>query len=167
MYTERDLTGLRAATRRVLEREPDAALVAAAAAPIKRRIPRPGHEERAMVRLPVQIEGSATPGGVPLHAIAKALRAEVPGVTGVSATPAGLSVKFAKRPTAAQRRKLEALLKDRERLERLKPGADDDQSSADGDAALVQALRDPQTSDAAWLRAFRRYAVAHLIEREP
>jgi hypothetical protein len=33
------------------------------------------------------------------------------------------------------------------------------------DDRLLAVLRDPQTTDAAWLRAFRAWAVAHLLER--
>jgi hypothetical protein len=167
IFTERDLSPLRAVTRQVLEREPDAAVVAAAAAPIKRRIPRPGFEQRTDVRLPVELERSANPDGVPLHEVAQELRKDVPGLEGVSATPGGLSLKFSKPPTAAQMRKIDALLSDRARLESLKPAVPVrgpvEPAALAGDDVL-RALRDPQTTDAAWLRAFRAYALEHLIE---
>lgn len=167
-FTTRDLAPLREVTRRILEREPDAAVVAAAVAPIKRRIPRAEHVERTRAPLPVELASAAAPGGVPLSEIAKALRAEAPGLTGVSATPGGLALKFERPPTPAQRKKLDALLSDRARLERLKPAFGGDLTEDDvapvSDDALVRTLRDPQTSDAAWLRAFRRYALAHLIK---
>jgi hypothetical protein len=172
IFTARDLAPLREATRRILEREPDAVLVAAAARPFKRRIPTAVHEERTEVRLPVDVETSTNPEGVPLHEIAKAVREEVPGLTGVSMTPGGLSLKFVKAPTAAQRRKIDALLADKARLEDLKPtlgrvveppparpGTVDDE--------LLRVLRDPEATDAAWLRAFRAYATAHLIPAQP
>jgi hypothetical protein len=167
IFTARDLLPLRAATQRVLEQEPDAALVAAAAKPFKRRIPTAGHVERAEVLLPVAIETSTSPQGVPLHEIAKAVQEEVPAVTGVSVTPGGLSLKFEQAPTAAQRRKLDALLSSKTRLERLKPTPSplpDAVARPEAvDEELLAALRDPQTSDAAWMRAFRRYATARLI----
>ena len=171
IFTARDLLPLRTATQRILEREPDAALVAAAARPFKRRIPTAEHMERTEVRLPVDIETSTSPRGVPLHEIAKAVQDEVPAVTGVSVTPGGLSLKFEKPPTAAQRRKLDALLSSKTRLERLKPalGPAPDAAGArpaTADDELLGALRDPQTSDAAWLRAFRTYATMHLIPPE-
>jgi hypothetical protein len=167
IFTARDLAALRASTQRILEREPDAALVAAAARPFKRRIPTPEHEERTAVRLPVDVETSTTPGGVPLNEIAKAVQDEVPGVTGISATPGGLTLKFAREPTAAQRRKLDTLLADKTRLEELKPvlGAPAlrpvEPAAADDESLRV--LRDPKATNAAWLTAFRSYATAHLL----
>jgi hypothetical protein len=168
IFTARDLAPLRKATRKVLEEEPDAAVVAAAAQPFKRHIPKPEHEEWAEVRLPVEIETSATPEGVPLHEIAKAVRKEAPGVTSLSVTPGGVSLKFDRKPTVAQRRKIQALLGDEARLNALKrPGpaagvAPEARRLTEQDLARV--LRDPETTDAAWLRAFRRYALEHLIE---
>jgi hypothetical protein len=121
IFTAEDLAPLREAARQILEREPDAALVAAAAEPIKRRIPTAAHEQLSDVRLPVDIATSTSPQGVPLHEIAKAVREEVPTVTGLAVTPEGLSLKFDKPPTAAQQRKIDALLGDRARLQRLVP----------------------------------------------
>ena len=169
VFTARDLAPLRRVTERILEREPDAAVVAAAAAPIKRRIPKAAFETRIEARLPVELERATSREGVPLNAIALELRKEVPAVTAVAATPGGLSLKFERPPTPAQQRKIEALLADRERLERLKPqvggGLGASRARARSDDELLQVLQDPQTSDAAWLRAFRQYALAHLIGR--
>lgn len=166
IFTERDLAPLRAVTREVIEREPDAAVVAAAAAPIKRRIPQPGFEQRTDARLPVELERAANPDGVPLHEVAQELRKDVPVLEGISATPGGLSLKFSRPPTAAQRRKIDALLSDRARLEGLKPAVPvrEPVSPELPRDDLLRALRDPQTTDAAWLRAFRAYALEHLIE---
>jgi hypothetical protein len=172
IFTTRDLAPLREITQRIIEREPDAAVVAAAASPFKRRIPTAEHEERTEVRLPVDVAASTTPEGVPLHEIAKAVQKEFPGVTGVSVTPGGVSLKFDKKPTAAQRRKIDSLLSDKARLEELKPAFETPGPAAAALGAaparaeddLVRVLRDPETSDAAWLRAFRAYAVTHLVE---
>ena len=165
IFTARDLAPLRQATQRILEREPDAALVATAARPFKRRIPTAAHEERTTVRLPVDLETSTTPGGVPLNEIAKAVQNEVPGITAVSATPAGLALKFERKPTAAQRRKIDALLSDRVRLEELKPVTVPPvvRPAEPVEPDVLSVLRDPKTTDAAWLKAFRSYATAHLI----
>jgi hypothetical protein len=173
IFTARDLAPLREITQKIVEREPDAAVVAAAASPFKRRIPTAEHEERTEVRLPVDVEASTSPEGVPLHEIAKAVQKEFPGVTGVSVTPGGVSLKFDKKPTAAQRRKIDTLLSDKARLEELKPAFSVPAPAAEAalraaparaEDDLVRVLRDPETSDAAWLRAFRAYAVTHLVE---
>src|SRR5262245_4300820 len=120
-FTTADLAPLREAVQQVLEREPDAAVVAAAAQPIKRRIPTAPHEQLTDVRLPVDVAASTSPEGVPLHEIAKAVHEEVASVTGLSVTSEGLSVKFATPPTPAQQRKITALLTDKTRLEGLIP----------------------------------------------
>jgi hypothetical protein len=170
IFTARDLAPLRKATERILEREPDAALVAAAAEPFKRRIPGAKHQERAGVRLPVEIETSTRPDGVPLHEIASAVQKEFPGVTGVSLTPGGVSLKFEKAPTAAQRRKINTLLSDKTRLESMKPvireapSAPEVVGRAVPEEELRRVLSEPETSDAAWLRAFRKFAVENLVE---
>ena len=139
--------------------------MAAAAQPIKQRIPTAPHEQLAAVRLPVDVATSTSPQGVPLHEIAKAVREEVPNVTGVAVTPAGLSLKFAKPPTAAQQRKIAALLGDKTRLEKLRPAVAAVAAPAPGapapaDDQLLQTLRDPKTTDAAAAR------VPHVGGRE-
>ena len=170
IFTADDLAPLRAAAQQVIEREPDAALVAAAAEPIKRRIPTAAHEELAEVRLPVDVQTSTSPDGVPLHEIAKALQEEAPDVTGVALTPEGLSLKFDKPPTAAQQRKIAALLGDKTRLQGLVTTggvvAAPRGAAPASDDQLLELLRDPQTTDAAWLRAFRTWAVAHVLETQ-
>jgi hypothetical protein len=168
IFTADDLAPLRAAAQQVIEREPDAAVVAAAAEPIKRRIPTAAHEELADVRLPVDVQSSTSPEGVPLHDIAKAIQEEAPNVTGVALTPEGLSVKFDTPPTAAQQRKIAELLGDKTRLQDLVTTggvvAAPRGAAPPDDDRLLDLLRDPQTTDAAWLRAFRSWAVAHLLE---
>lgn len=167
IFTEADLAPLREAAQQILEREPDAAVVAAAAQPIKRRIPTAPHEELTDVRLPVEVATSASPEGVPLHEIAKAVQDEVPSVTGLSVTPEGLTVKFSKPPTPAEQRRITALLSDRTRLEDLKPAvapmtAAFAAAAADDDE-LLRVLLDPQSTNAAWMRAFRTWAAARLF----
>src|SRR3954463_16404547 len=168
IFTTDDLAPLRAVAQQILEREPDAALVAAAAEPIKRRIPTAAHEELAGGRLPGGIATRAGPGGVPLHEIAKAVQEEVPNVTGLAVTPQGLSLKFDKPPTPAQQQRISALLGDKARLQQLAPPvgivAAPRGAAPASDEDLLGVLRDPQTTDAAWLRAFRSWAVANLLE---
>lgn len=167
-FTARDIRPLRRATERVLKTEPDAALVAAAAGPFKRKLPKSKVAIRSEVRLPVEVESSSRPEGVPLSSIADELRKEVPEVTGVSVTPGGVTLKFLREPTEAQRRKAQEILADAPRLQKLRPvirsrGAPLARGLGDDD--VLRILKDPQTSDAAWLKAFRRYAVDHLLER--
>lgn len=176
IFTPKDLKPLRRLTERVVEKQPDAALVAQAAQPFKRRIPKARHEELTEVRLPVEVETSTRPGGVPLHEIASAVRKEFPGVKGVSVTPGGLRLKFDKAPTAAERRKIDGLLGDRERLEAMKPvvreaPARGAEAALEAEAVpteeLEKVLRAPETSDTAWLRAFRSYTVKNLATGQP
>jgi hypothetical protein len=165
-FTTADLAPLREAVQQVLEREPDAAVVAAAAQPIKRRIPTAAHEQLTDVRLPDDVATSTSPGGVPLHEIAKAVQDEVPSVTGLSITPEGLSVKFATPPTPAQQRKITALLTDKTRLEGLLPRVVPVTAAfaaAGGDEQLLDVLRDPRSTNSAWMRAFRTWAAANLF----
>jgi hypothetical protein len=167
IFKAADLAPLREAAQQILEREPDAAVVAAAAEPIKRRIPTAPHEQLTEVRLPVDVATSTSPEGVPLNEIAKALQEAAPTVTGVSVTPQGLSLKFAEAPTAAQQKKITALLADRTRLEALKPVTGHVITAVDEDAELLKVLRDPQSTNAVWMRAFRSWAAAHLFRPEP
>jgi len=165
IFTADDLAPLRAAVQEIIEREPDAAVVASAAEPIKRSIPTAAHEELAEVRLPVEVQSSTNPDGVPLHEIALAVQEEAPNVTGVALTPEGLTLKFDKPPTAAQQRQISALLGDKTRLQDLVTtgGVVAARRGAASDAQLLRVLRDPQTTDAAWLRAFRSWAASHLL----
>lgn len=168
-FTAKDLAPLRKLTARVVEKQPDAAIVAQAAQPFKRKIPTARLEERLEVALPVEIETSTNPGGVPVHEIAQALRKDFPGLRGLSVTPGGVTLKLDKAPTAAQRRKVEGLLADRTRLEALKPVVRE--AAAPGEAVgasvpkeeLERVLAAPDTSDTTWIKAFRKYAVENDI----
>jgi hypothetical protein len=166
LFTPRDLEPV----RKLLDDNPMAAILAGTAVPFKRRMPGPRHVETPELKLPVEVQSRANPQGVPLHEIARALREEAPGVVGVAVGSGGISLKFDRPPTAAQRRKVEALLADRSRLERLKPeiaAAEPAAPRRTSDAQLQRVLRDPDTPDTAWLAAFRQYAVKHLIGPPP
>ena len=168
-FTARDLAPLAKITEKVLKREPDAALVASAAGPFKRHIPKPRHTERIDVRLPVDIETSVHPGGVPLHQIGEAVRKEFSGVSGLSVTPGGVSIKFDREPTAGQRRRIESLLSDPQRLAALAPSVREVSEAPEvdrlPDETVLSVLHDPETSDAAWLRAFRAHSLKQMIQR--
>ncbi len=172
IFTPRDLGPIRLMAEKLMEREPDAVLVAGGAGPFKRRIPRPDHEERREVGLPVDIRSSSNPDGVPLHEIVTQLREEAPGLTGVSVTPGGLSLQFKRAPTATQRKKIDQLLGDQARLEKMRPPPEKEphirkeilaMATEGPEGELRQVLQDPQTSDAAWMKAFRTFATEHLI----
>ncbi len=168
-FKPKDLAPLRRITEQVLEKEPDAAVVVSAAAPFKRRIPKAPHEARVQMKLPVDLRSKDEPQGVPLHAIAREARKEAPGLSGISVTPGGVSLKFKKEPSAEERGRIEALLNDSNRLEGLRPpptvrplrpGLTG--PTAPGEE-IPSALHDPEASDTEWLGAFRQWAMTHLV----
>lgn len=178
-FTARDLKPFRKAAEKILEEEPDAALVASAARPFKRRIRKPEHVERRRERLPVEIRSKDRPDGVPLQAIAREARKEVPSLRGISARGGGVSLKFERPPSEEERKKLDSLFSDTSRLEGLgsppvRARAAEAMAARPAEAMAVrpaelqrdpeEVLHDPESSDAAWLRAFRRYAMENLVE---
>ena len=157
-FTVRDLAPLRSLLDAPFARE-----VLDAAIPIKRF---GGARQREEMELSVAVQSREQPDGVPLHEILKAVQAEVPGVSGI-AVREGRAVLTHEAPlTAAQRRKIGRVLQDRRGLMALRPPADSEIAAANSDA-LRKALLDDATPDAEWLRAFRRYAVATLIPKDP
>jgi hypothetical protein len=169
IFTPRDLEPV----RKLLE-NPAAAMIAGAAEPFKRRTPGPRHVETPDVTLPVEIQSRENPEGVPLHEIARVVGEEVAGVAAIAVKRGAISVRFERPPTAAERRRLEALLGDEQRLGRLPGGlgaavggrrpAPPARPPAAADPEVLRTLHDPQTSDSQWLKAFRRYAMARLVE---
>jgi hypothetical protein len=80
-----------------------------------------------------------------------------------------VSLKFDTAPTAAERRKVNTLLSDKARLEEMKPTIRETRPTPEVEARPVpeedlrRVLNQPETSDVAWLRAFRKYAVDNLV----
>lgn len=157
-FTARDLAPLRGLLDAPFARE-----VLDAAIPIKRFV---GARQQEEIELPVAVQSRDEPNGVPLHEILKTVQAEVPGVSGI-AVRQGRAVLTHKGPlTAEHKRKIGRLLQDDRRLLALRPSGGPD-VAADSPEALKQVLLDQATPDVEWLRAFRRYAVAELIRKEP
>jgi hypothetical protein len=156
-FTVRDLAPLRSLLDAPFARE-----VLDAAIPIKRF---GGARQREEVEIAVPVQSREQPDGVPLHAILKAVQAEVPGVSGL-AVRQGKAVLTHERPlTAEQRRKIGRLLRDRGRLTALR-ARNGSELAAEDPQALRKVLLDDATPDSEWLRAFRRYAVAALIPKD-
>jgi hypothetical protein len=157
-FTLRDLAPLRGLLDAPFARE-----VLDAAIPIKRST---GARQLEELDLPVAVQSREQPDGVPLHEILKAVQAEVPGVSGI-AVRQGRAVLTHEAPlTAEQRRKIGRVLRDQRRLTALRAPSRSDLAATDPEE-LRKVLLDAATPDAEWLRAFRRYAVADLIPKEP
>jgi hypothetical protein len=124
---------------------------------------RPGAEVRHIERLPLPlpVRGPGEPEGIPLEAILAAAQELSPTVTGLAVSGGELTVTHRERPPDKARERLHGLLGDPERLLKLaQPSA----SEPSGDE-LLAVLRDEATPDAQWMRLFRRWAVAELIDR--
>lgn len=140
----------------------------AASVPV-RKIERPGGPERDTVELPVEIRTREDPNGVPLADVLAELQKESPSVTGVAVKGSRLIVTHGRVPSKTERKRFDALVENpqkfRQRLEpRIRGAKGEREASADD---LVRVLRDDKTPDDEWLRAFRRYAVEHLVGTDP
>lgn len=132
------------------------------AAPTAHEVPVPDRD-RHVERLPlaVPVRGPDNPDGANLNDVLAAARSVAPAVSGLVAHGRTLTIISDRPPEAAELSELTALLADSTRLARLaRP------KEATTAADLSRVLLDDATGDQAWLRAFRQYAVAHLIPRE-
>lgn len=112
------------------------------------------------------VESRENPEGVPLSEVLKAVQEKVPEVKGLAVRQGRVSITFEGEPSRADRTKIEKLLSNRKGLEDLKrpaPGPVVRGLAAEGPAALERVLKNADTPDAEWLRAFRAYAVQNLI----
>jgi hypothetical protein len=133
--------------------------LAAAQSPIATQAP-VQHVERLPLAVPVR--GPGNPGGVDLNDVLAAARSVAPAVSGLAARGDTLTVFSDRPPEPAELGELTSLLADSDRLTRLtRP-----KKAATTATDLTRVLLDDATGDQAWLRAFRRYAVTHLIPRE-
>ncbi|MBI3803961.1 MAG: hypothetical protein HY282_09405 [Nitrospirae bacterium] len=130
--------------------------------PIKKTTGTPLHVELAEVALPIAVQSRETPEGVPLSEVLRAVQERVPGVKGLAVRQGRVSITYEEAPSRADRTKIERLLSNRKSLEELKQAPALRMASA-GPAALERLLKNPETPDAEWLRAFRAYAVENLI----
>lgn len=135
--------------------------------PIKKVAGPARHVELAEVELPVTVESRENPEGVPLSEVLKAVQEKVPEVKGLAVRQGRVSITFEGEPSRADRTKIEKLLSNRKGLEDLKRPASGPIGlrgmAAEGPAALERVLKNAETPDAEWLRAFRAYAVQNLI----
>jgi hypothetical protein len=119
------------------------------------------HVEEHAAPLPVDVHSVDKPEGVPLHSILKAIQDKVPGVKSLVVRDNRLFIGHADSPTDEDRARVARILSDKATLETLRAAPAGDAVPAD----LEKTLLDDATPDAAWMRAFRRYAVSHLISR--
>jgi hypothetical protein len=118
------------------------------------------HVERLPLVVPVR--GPDNPDGADLNDLLAAAQAVAPAVSGLAAVGRTLNV-YGDRPLEpAERAAIAALLADSTRLARLERP----QAAAVTAADVTRVLLDDAAGDQAWLRAFRQYAVTHLIPRE-
>lgn len=141
--------------------QPLARQVLEAAVPVKRYEPGRQLTEEA-IELPVRIQSREEPGGVPLHAILRAVKAEAPTVVGLTVRGDKVFLKHGAKPKAAEREKALKLLRDPKKLTALSQPPVKPPPAKGED--LEKLLLNEGTPDAEWLRAFRRYAVANLIK---
>lgn len=162
IFTEKDLAPI----RRLLD-TPLGQQILAAAVPIKKVNVGPIHVETADVELPVEVQSREAPEGVPLSEVLKAVQERVPGVKGLAVRQGRISITYEEAPSQADRTKVERLLSNRKALEELKrPAAAPTvmkMMAEESPATLERILKDSETPDAEWLRAFRAYAVRNLI----
>lgn len=162
IFTKKDLEPLRP----FLENPVGQQLIRGAV-PIKKAAGPARHVELAEVELPVAVESREAPEGVPLSEVLKAVQEKVPEVKGLAVRQGRISITYEGEPSRADRTKIERLLSNRKNLEDLKrpiPGPLGVRGmAAESPAALERVLKNADTPDAEWLRAFRAYAVQNLI----
>ncbi|TAK02326.1 MAG: hypothetical protein EPO39_13465 [Candidatus Manganitrophaceae bacterium] len=156
IFTKKDLEPLRPFIEHPISRQLLEGVV-----PIKKVNARPIHVERAEVELPIEVQSREAPDGVPLSEVLKAVQEKVPGVKGLAVRQGQVSITFEEEPSRADRTKIERLLSNRKGLEELKRPPQT--LMPEGPAALERLLKNSDTPDAEWLRAFRAYAVQNLI----
>jgi hypothetical protein len=120
----------------------------------------PGWGPRCVTRLPLP-EALDAAVALPLEAALAAARDMAPSVTGLAISGDELTIAHDDELSDAERERLQDLFGDRERLLALSPPAAAEPSADE----LRAVLRDEATPDAEWVRVFRRWAVAELIDR--
>jgi hypothetical protein len=150
VFTERDLAPLRALLELPLAHE-----ALAASVPIKRFDPPARTGET--IELPVDVQSSENPDGVPLGVILARLKRDVPSVTGIAVRGSTARVTYAKTPTRRDAATVGKVLGDRGELIGLREQPLPREQ-------LQAVLASEATPDAEWLRAFRRWAVDNVIK---
>lgn len=150
VFTERDLAPLRALLDLPLAHE-----ALAASVPIKRFDPPAGTGDT--IELPVDVQSSDNPDGVPLREILARLKRDVPSVTGIAVRGGTARVTYAKTPTKRDAGTVGKVLGNRAELMELR----EQQPPRE---RLQAVLESDATPDAEWLGAFRRWAVDNVIK---
>ena len=150
VFTERDLAPLRALLELPLAHE-----ALAASVPIKRFDPPAGVGET--IELPVDVQSSDNPDGVPLPEILARLKRDVPSVTGIAVRGGTAKVTYAKPPTKRDAGTVGKVLGDRSELIKLR-------AEPVPQERLQTVLESEATPDAEWLGAFRQWAVDNMIK---
>lgn len=152
-FTRKDLEPLRPFLDLPLARD-----VVDAAVPVKHLVRAELHEE---VTLPVAVLSREHADGVPLDAILREVQKTTPTATGIVARGDKVIITHSKEPKPQERTKLQQLLTDGAKLRTLRePVIRGAAKQKDVKAILL----DETTPDAAWLQAFRRYAVDTLLK---
>jgi hypothetical protein len=149
VFTERDLAPLRALLELPLAHEALAATV-----PIKRF---DAGAAGGTVELPVDVQSSDNPDGVPLPEILARLKRDVPSVSGIAVRGGVAKVTYTKEPTKRDSGAVGKLLGDRSELLKLRP-------RPLPESGLKAVLESDEVPDAEWLGAFRRWAVDNVIK---
>jgi len=112
-------------------------------------------------RLAIEVQGSKAPDGVPLASVLSLLKSRV-GVINALVVRNGRLEVISERPLSSEERDaIRKVIADRDTLERAR--VEDLSQAALSTERLAEVLKDPRTSDAEWIRAFRQYATNHLF----
>jgi hypothetical protein len=145
---------------------PLARRVLQSAVPIKRFVPRQIEEK---LELGVAVQSRDNPDGVPLDIILAEARKTTTSVTGMVVRGGSVFVTHGREPKPEEKDQLRELLLDKPRLTgltRIRPGGV--RTAKEGTQLSARELRavltDDATPDEQWIKAFRRYAVEHLLK---
>jgi hypothetical protein len=150
-----DLSPLRAFFAR-----PDAQRILSRAIPVKVFNPAPKAVDAIFERLPVKLRTRNNPDGVPLGDVNALTKARVPGVRSVVVRDGTLLISWATPPTSAMRENLKAVLSDKKAFDDLQDKVRKPPPMSDDE--LRTKLLTTTSSDAEWLRLFRRYQMSKL-----
>ena len=159
IFTEKDFEPFRTFLEHPLAQE-----ALAAAIPVKQFNNTEIHIEESAVSVPGGVQSHDNPDGMPLHEVLAAVQEHAPEAQGLVVRNGNLVITHSKPPTREVRNKIDKMLGDPQFVSRLRrhPAAVQ-QPDAD---ALVAKLKDANTSDEEWMKAFRQYAVRFLIKGE-
>jgi hypothetical protein len=160
IFTAADLVPL----FRLIDR-PDIRVMLSTAVPVKQFNVAPVAVEAIPDPLPVGVRSRDNPSGIPLGELDALVKQRVPGVSAVLVRNGSVLVAWSSPPTVEARASLKKTITDKKAIQAIvdkvnKPPAANDQD-------LKKQLLDANTSDADWLRAFRRFQTAQLAPDDP